>query len=106
LNVKHSPSWPLALVLVRIEESVGLNSPIFTQPRTTGMEANTKTVLFILNGGKYANLLYPVEHFAIPCTVAPPEWVAIPSSRGSSLPRDRTLTSFALTGRFFTTSTT
>ena len=78
LNVKHSPSWPLALVLVRIEESVGLNSPIFTQPRTTGMEANTKTVLFILNGGKYANLLYPVEHFAIPCTVAPQSGLLYP----------------------------
>ena len=71
LNVKHSPSWPLALVLLRAEESVGLNSPIFTQPRTTGMEANTKTVLFILNGCKYANSLYHVELFATPCTVAP-----------------------------------
>ena len=72
LNVKHSPSWPLALFLVKVvEEAVGLNSPIFTQPRTTGMEANTKTVLFILNGCKYGNSLYPVELFATPCTVAP-----------------------------------
>ena len=42
------------------------------------------------------------------------EWVAIPSSRGSSLPRDRTHTAGidgsliypALAGRFFTTSAT
>ena len=37
-----------------------------------------------------------------------PEWVAIPSSRGSSWPRDQThfLKSPALAGRFFTTSAT
>ena len=34
------------------------------------------------------------------------EWVAIPSSRGSSWPRDQTLKSPALAGRFFTTGTT
>ena len=36
------------------------------------------------------------------------KWVAMPSSRGSSLPRDQTLSllSPALTGRFFTSSTT
>ena len=36
------------------------------------------------------------------------EWVAMPSSRGSSQPRDRKCISVspALTGRFFTTSTT
>ena len=36
------------------------------------------------------------------------EWVAIPSSRGSSWPRDRTLVSMspALAGGFFTTGTT
>ena len=36
------------------------------------------------------------------------EWVAMPSSRGSSPPRDgaHSLTSHALTGSFFTTSTT
>ena len=35
------------------------------------------------------------------------EWVAIPSSRGSSQPRDQTQgSSPALAGRFFTTSTT
>ena len=36
------------------------------------------------------------------------EWVAVPSSRGSSPPRDQTYVSYApaLTGRFFTTSAT
>ena len=36
------------------------------------------------------------------------KWVAMPSSRGSSLPRDRTRISYApaLASRFFTTSTT
>ena len=36
------------------------------------------------------------------------EWVAMPSSRGASLPRDRTasLPSPALAGRFFTTGAT
>ena len=33
-----------------------------------------------------------------------PEWVAIPSSRGSFWPQDWTLASPALAGRFFTTS--
>ena len=75
---KHSPCWPLALVLVKVEESVGPNSPIFTQPRTTGVEANTKMVLFILNGCKYANSLYPVEFFATPRTVAPQSGLLYP----------------------------
>ena len=33
------------------------------------------------------------------------EWVTMPSSRGSSQPRDRTLISPALAGEFFTIST-
>ena len=57
--------------------------------------------------------------FAAQWTVSPPgsfvhgilqvrilEWVAMPSSSGSSQPRDQTLMSSALAGGFFTTSTT
>ena len=53
MNVKLRSSWPLALVLVKVEESVGMSlnrRPAFPQQRTTGVEANTKIVLFMLNG--------------------------------------------------------
>ena len=115
----------LEMVHTYVQADVCYASPSVTQVVTCSLP-----LLFTrssLNNGSLANiplLLHPVRSHSVvsdsvtPWTVARQaplsrgivqarilEWVAMPSSRGSSQPRDRAQVSF-ITGRFFTISAT